>query len=99
MDATHESSVCSAALNCSSSTVFGLSPVDARHDLPEIIEQRYGRRSTIISQFPVDKWHGLIGDPPTRTPSWTASFTTLRIVLTDERLRKKRKPIASEKTS
>lgn len=45
---------------------FGLSPVDAdaRHDLLEILEERYGRRSTIItSQFPVDKWHALIGDP------------------------------------
>jgi hypothetical protein len=30
----------------------------------EILEERYGRRSTIItSQIPVDKWHELIGDP------------------------------------
>ena len=45
---------------------FGLAPVDAaaRHDLLEILEERYGRRSTIItSQFPVAKWHDLIGDP------------------------------------
>src|SRR6266403_3618225 len=45
---------------------FGLAPVDAaaRHDLLEILEERYGRRSTIIaSQFPVAKWHELIGDP------------------------------------
>src|SRR5712672_1734006 len=36
----------------------------ARHDLLEILEERYGRRSTIItSQIPVDKWHALIGDP------------------------------------
>jgi DNA replication protein DnaC len=44
----------------------GLSPVDAdaRHDLPEFFEERYGRRSTIsTSQFPVDKCHALIGDP------------------------------------
>jgi DNA replication protein DnaC len=41
-------------------------PLDAaaRHDLLEILEERYGRRSTIItSQIPVDKWHELIGDP------------------------------------
>jgi DNA replication protein DnaC len=32
--------------------------------LLEILEERYGRRSTIItSQIPVDKWHELIGDP------------------------------------
>jgi hypothetical protein len=39
---------------------WGLEPLDgtARHDLLEILEERYGRRSTIItSQIPVDKWH------------------------------------------
>jgi DNA replication protein DnaC len=48
---------------------FGLAAVDAaaRHDLLEILEERHGRRSTIItSQFPVDHWHDLIGEP---TPS------------------------------
>jgi len=36
----------------------------ARHDLLEILEDRYGRRSTIItSQLPVSAWHGVIGDP------------------------------------
>ena len=35
-----------------------------RHDLLEILEDRYGRRSTIVtSQLPVDQWHALIGDP------------------------------------
>src|SRR5437660_8996663 len=45
---------------------WGLDPLDAapRHDLLEILEERYGRRSTIItSQIPVHKWHDLIGDP------------------------------------
>ena len=45
---------------------FGLGPLDAlaRQDLLEIVEERYGRRSTIItSQPPVDKWHELIGEP------------------------------------
>jgi DNA replication protein DnaC len=44
---------------------WGLRPLDAqaRHDLLEIVEERHGRRSTIItSQPPVDKWHDLIGD-------------------------------------
>src|SRR5580693_1971154 len=44
----------------------GLEPLDAgaRHDLYEILEERYGRRSTILtSQIPVDKWHAVIGDP------------------------------------
>jgi DNA replication protein DnaC len=45
---------------------WGLEPLDAgaRHDLYEILEERYGRRSTILtSQIPVDKWHAFIGDP------------------------------------
>ena len=45
---------------------WGLEPLDAaaRPDLLKILEERYGRRSTVItSQIPVDKWHELIGDP------------------------------------
>ena len=45
---------------------WGLEPLDAaaRHDLLEILEERYGRRASIItSQIPVDKWHEVIGDP------------------------------------
>jgi DNA replication protein DnaC len=44
---------------------WGLQPLDAqaRHDLLEIVEERYGRRSTIVtSQPPVEQWHDLIGD-------------------------------------
>jgi DNA replication protein DnaC len=30
----------------------------------KILEERYDRRSTIVtSQIPVDKWHEIIGDP------------------------------------
>jgi DNA replication protein DnaC len=45
---------------------WGLAPLDAaaRHDLLEILEERYGRRSTMItSQLPVERWHEIIGDP------------------------------------
>ena len=45
---------------------WGLEPLDAqaRHDLLEILEESYGRRSTIItSQLPVEDWHAVIGDP------------------------------------
>jgi len=45
---------------------WGLDPLDAgaRRDLYEILEERYSRRSTILtSQIPVDKWHEVIGDP------------------------------------
>lgn len=45
---------------------WGLEPLSAasRHDLMEILEDRYGRRATIVtSQVPVDRWHDVIGDP------------------------------------
>lgn len=45
---------------------WGLDPLDggARRDLYEILEERYGRRSTILtSQVLVDKWHEIIGNP------------------------------------
>lgn len=36
------------------------------NDLLEIIEDRYEQSSTIVvSQFPVDKWHGLMENPTT----------------------------------
>ena len=45
---------------------WGLEPLDdaARHDLLEILEDRYGRKSTVItSQIPVDRWHEVIDHP------------------------------------
>lgn len=44
---------------------FGLKVLDStnRHFLMEIIEDRHGKRSTIIaSQLPVDEWHEIIGE-------------------------------------
>jgi len=44
---------------------WGLSPIDSvqRRDLLEILEDRYGHRSTILaSQLPVDRWHEHVGD-------------------------------------
>jgi DNA replication protein DnaC len=35
-----------------------------RRDLLEILDDRYGVRSTLVtSQFPIENWHELIGDP------------------------------------
>ena len=45
---------------------FGLAPlsVEARHDLFEILEDRYGRTATIVvSQLPVERWHEMLGEP------------------------------------
>ena len=58
---------------------WGLDPLDAgaRRDLYEILEERYGRRSTILtSQVPVDKWHEVIGDPTYADAILDPSFTT-----------------------
>ncbi len=45
---------------------WALAPLDtaARHDLLEVIDDRAGTRSTLItSQVPVDHWHGWLNDP------------------------------------
>jgi len=45
---------------------WGLEPLDgnARHHLLEILEDRYGQRSTLVtSQLPIARWHEMIGDP------------------------------------
>ena len=45
---------------------WGLEPLgpEQRHDILEIVEDRYGRGATLItSQIPVDRWHDLIGEP------------------------------------
>ncbi len=45
---------------------WGLIPLNDEHrrDLLEITEDRYNLRSTaLVSQFPVENWHDLVGDP------------------------------------
>jgi DNA replication protein DnaC len=45
---------------------WGINPFadGERRDILEIMEDRHGARSTIItSQFPIDTWHDIIGDP------------------------------------
>lgn len=45
---------------------WGIAPLSEaeRRDLLEVIEDRHGLRSTLItSQYPVSKWYELIGDP------------------------------------
>jgi DNA replication protein DnaC len=45
---------------------WGLTPLTAeqRRDLLEIIDDRHGRTSTVVtSQPPIDNWHAHIGDP------------------------------------
>jgi DNA replication protein DnaC len=79
---------------------WGLEPLDAaaRHDLLEILEDRYGRRSTIVtSQVPVEHWHQLIGDPTYADAILDRLVhNATRIDLTGESLRRKRSPRAQE---
>ena len=45
---------------------WALSPMEGQtqHDLLEVIDDRAGGRSTIVtSQVPIGKWHDLVGDP------------------------------------
>ncbi len=45
---------------------WGLARLDstARRDLLELLDDRHGKRSTLVtSQLPVDHWHEVIGDP------------------------------------
>ncbi len=47
---------------------FAIKPLTQaeRHDLLEVIEERHGRRSTLVtSQLPVKLWHEYLGDDPT----------------------------------
>jgi len=73
---------------------WGLEPLNAaaRHDLLEILEERYGRRSTIvISQLLIDKWHAVIGDPTYADAILDRLVhNAQRIDLTGDSLRRKR---------
>ena len=45
---------------------FGIKPLarGERHDLPEVIEDRHGSRSTLVtSQLPISLWHEYLGEP------------------------------------
>jgi DNA replication protein DnaC len=74
---------------------WGLAPLDAaaRHDLLEILEARYGRRSILItSQLPIGKWNELIGDPTYADAILDRLVHNAhRIELTGDSLRKRRK--------
>ena len=72
---------------------FGLYPFDtqSRLSLLEIMEDRHGRGSTIISsQFPVKSWHEIIGEPTIADAICDRIIhAAYRIELTGESVRKK----------
>ena len=72
---------------------FGLTAINAtqRHDLFNLIEDRYQLKSTIItSQFPVAKWHEYLGEPTIADAILDRiSENAHRIELNGESMRKK----------
>ena len=72
---------------------FGLHPFDAqsRLSLLEIMEDRHGRGSTVISsQFPVKSWHEIIGEPTIADAICDRIIhSTFRIELKGDSVRKK----------
>lgn len=75
---------------------WGLSALDqsARTDLLEVIDDRVGTRSTIItSQLPVDHWHGYLNDPTLADAILDRLIHQAhKLALKGESLRKKDKP-------
>lgn len=71
---------------------------DQRRDLLEIIEDRYERRSTIVtSQVPVDQWYEIIGNPTIADAILDRLVhNAYRIELTGESMRKHRAISAAE---
>ena len=64
---THVSSTASRGplLSCLLIHDFGLQALNEteRRDLLEFLEDRYGRRATLVSsQLPIDHWHDIVGD-------------------------------------
>ena len=79
---------------------FGLAPLadDTVRDLLEILDDRYDRRSTLItSQLPIDQWQAYLGD---RT---VADAILDRLVLKGESMRRHRtvasKPLTKSSTT
>jgi len=72
---------------------FGLSPFsqDNRLELLDILEDRHGRKSTmIISQLPVSSWHAVIGESTVADAIMDRIvYESYRIELKGDSLRKK----------
>lgn len=79
---------------------FGMQPLDAqsRSMLMEIIEDRHGKSSTIItSQLPVNKWHEVIGEQTMADAILDRIVHDAhRVEMKGKSLRKKRNPKTEE---
>ncbi|MGQ0619843.1 MAG: ATP-binding protein [Panacagrimonas sp.] len=73
---------------------FGLAPLteQTRRDLLEILDDRYDKKSTLItSQLPVEQWHAYLGDPTLADAILDrVVHNSYRLNLTGESMRKKK---------
>ncbi len=78
---------------------FGLKPLgqSERHDLLEVVEDRHGNRSTLLtSQLPIASWHEYLGDPTVADALLDRLLSNAnRIELKGESMRKKEKPLTN----
>lgn len=79
---------------------LGLEPLTTQqcNDLLEIVEDRYEQSSTIVvSQFPVDKWYGLMENPTTADAILDRLVhNSHRLALQGESMRKNKEAVATE---
>jgi len=80
---------------------WGLKPLvkDQSHDLLEILEDRHGLRSTLVtSQLPVEHWHEIIGNPTLADAILDRLIhNAYRINLKGESMRKKKTNLTQNK--
>ena len=76
---------------------MGLAPLHPEHrrDLLELLDDRHGQRSTVVtSQLPIDQWHTYLGDPTLADAILDRLIhNAYRIHLKGQSLRKTRTPL------
>jgi DNA replication protein DnaC len=82
---------------------FGLSPLPdpIRRDLLEILDDRYDRRSTLItSQLPVEQWHAYLEDPTLADAILDRLIhNSYRLALKGDSMRKQKTTLSNPKTT
>ncbi len=82
---------------------FGVTPLTAqnRRDLLEVLEDRFNRKSTLVtSQLPIEQWHDYIGDPTLADAILDRLVhSSYQLNLHGESMRKKLSPLRKEDES
>ena len=74
---------------------------EQRRDILELLEERHGRGATIVtSQFPVEHWHEVLGDPTLADAILDRLLhNAYKITLTGESMRKRHATVPNDVTS